>query len=280
MFLGYNFSIMKKYLAWLGIFVLVSIFVTCKKEKYAHDSPPPTADSGGATVAPADKVNPASNGKKTEGYSPRWEMVVIYRVFSWPEGVTVWALFLTLITIAEQTRHTARAADTANKTFISTLRPKLIIRKIDIHYGTPISTTGGTPDADPWRVDFEVVNVGQGPAHVLSHSFCISRIDSGLPDETSYMEDEDAESKPFSLEPGEELRLSIYIGRELTGTLRIVGPSGLRLGYQNTNRIYFFGIAQYADDLGTVRNIAAFRRYDNTSTRFIPVDDPDREYSD
>jgi hypothetical protein len=122
-----------------------------------------------------------------------------------------------------------------------------------------------------------VANIGDGPAHVSAYSFAISRIDSELPSAIAYME---SDEKPFSLEPGEELRLSIDIDQELTGTLRFVGLDGLRQGYQNTNRIYFFGNARYTDDLGIVRNISACRHYQNSSTKFMPVDDPDREYSD
>lgn len=39
---------------------------------------------------------------------PRW-----YRVFSWPEGITTWAILLTLFAIAEQTNETRRAATAA-----------------------------------------------------------------------------------------------------------------------------------------------------------------------
>lgn len=41
-----------------------------------------------------------------ERYLPRW-----YRLFAWPEGVTTWAVLLTLLAIAEQTYHTRRAAE-------------------------------------------------------------------------------------------------------------------------------------------------------------------------
>jgi len=43
-----------------------------------------------------------------ERHSPGW-----YRVFRWTDGVTVWALILTLLTIAEQSRQTAISAKAA-----------------------------------------------------------------------------------------------------------------------------------------------------------------------
>jgi len=36
---------------------------------------------------------------------------VLYELFGWPNGITVWALFLTMMVIAEQTSQTRRAAD-------------------------------------------------------------------------------------------------------------------------------------------------------------------------
>lgn len=44
--------------------------------------------------------------QEAERHLPRW-----YRLFAWPEGVTTWAVLLTLLAIAEQTYHTRRAAE-------------------------------------------------------------------------------------------------------------------------------------------------------------------------
>lgn len=71
---------MKKYLVGFGVLVLVSICITCLKEKQSQEC------------------------------SANWEMAAIYHIFSWPEGVTVWALFLTLVAVAEETQETAKAA--------------------------------------------------------------------------------------------------------------------------------------------------------------------------
>src|SRR5271157_3100546 len=91
--------------------------------------------------------NPAASG-------PCWLMLL-----SWPEGITGWAIIATLIVIGWQSHETARSADIANRTLLSTMRPRLIVRQILIHRGTRISTIG-VPDADPWKIDFDVVNVG------------------------------------------------------------------------------------------------------------------------
>jgi hypothetical protein len=112
-FWAYNYRIMKKYLAWSCVLALVSIFVTCQKEKYTHDSAAPPTQSGSPAVASGDKVKPQGDSQKPQGYLPRWETVVVYRVFGWPEGATVLALFLTLITIADQTQATQKSAAAA-----------------------------------------------------------------------------------------------------------------------------------------------------------------------
>jgi hypothetical protein len=56
---------------------------------------------------------------------PRW-----YRLFSWPEGITAWAIILTLIVIAEQTSQTRVAAEAAllnAKAVINAERPWIMV---------------------------------------------------------------------------------------------------------------------------------------------------------
>ena len=84
----------------------------------------------------------------------------------------------------------------------------------------------------------------------------------------------------FSLEPGEEREMAIPVGEELTSILRAIGGEGLRRGDQNTNRLFFHGYLQYADDLGIKRNTCALRHYKGDLDRFRPVDDSDYEYAD
>lgn len=201
---------------------------------------------------------------------PSWNVL-----FSWPEGITGWAVIATLIVIGWQSYETGRSADIANRTLLSTMRPTLIIRHIVIHRGTWISTMG-LPDADPWRIDFDMVNVGQSSARITRHNFTSNRIEEDIPDFSV----EEKTSEPFSLEPGEKRTLSIELNQQLKDILRHLRQDGLAQGYQNTNRLYFWGHAQYADGLGIVRNIGVCRRYENTVGRFKPGDDADFEYTD
>jgi hypothetical protein len=58
----------------------------------------------------------------TRFHDPNWVLVVVGSV--------------TCFVVAWQSFETRRTANVAYKTLLSTLRPKLIIRKIDIHRGT------------------------------------------------------------------------------------------------------------------------------------------------
>jgi hypothetical protein len=208
--------------------------------------------------------------QNTAASGPCWHMLL-----SWPEGITGWAIIATLIVIGWQSYETARSADIANRTLLSTMRPRLIVRHISIHRGTKISTIG-VPDADPWRIDFDVVNVGQSTARIKQHNFTSNRIEDDIPDFAV----EEKSSVSLSLEPGQKRTMSIELNQQLKEILRLIGPDGLTQGYQNTNRLYFWGHAQYVDGLGIVRNIAVCRRYENNVGRFMPGIDPDFEYAD
>jgi hypothetical protein len=106
---------MRKYLYWFVLLVAVSIFITSKHEQYSNDSNPQTGNSDGTVSAP--KLPQAeSNGADSKWYSPSGNL--FYYIFGWPNGVTVWALFLTLIVIADQTAQTKKAAEAARDSVI------------------------------------------------------------------------------------------------------------------------------------------------------------------
>jgi hypothetical protein len=60
-------------------------------------------------VSPSSHYEDCDKGAENAArHQPRW-----YRVFGWPEGITTWAILLTLLSIAEQTIQTKKAARAA-----------------------------------------------------------------------------------------------------------------------------------------------------------------------
>jgi hypothetical protein len=263
---------MLKYLAILAVILGLAVYIARQDKRATDQAAQKAAELHNAAVtAKPDEQHPQENIPNPEWNSPSW-----YGFFRWPNGSTAWAIILTLMALADQTRHAARAADIANKTLISTLRPKLIVRKIAICKGTQVPVMG-IPDAEPWQVEFDIANIGTGIANVLDYKFLIERYEPDMqPDRIEYV----GGSVPFTLEPGEECRKSIPMPSDLINIMRILGRDGLSKGYQQTDRIYFYGIAQYADGSGTKRNMAVCRHYTNSLMAFKAVDDSDREYSD
>jgi len=101
---------MKKYLLGFLLALLISVLVTSRYEKYPHDSTTLSQDSSGSAVSTSNPPKAASNPKQPQDYPPRW-LRVSYQMFGWPNGITVWALFLTMMAIAEQTMETRRATN-------------------------------------------------------------------------------------------------------------------------------------------------------------------------
>ena len=134
---------MKKYVLMFVVLVAVSITVSGYHAHY-------------------DRRSLEANPKETRVEVPGW-LQVSYQAVGWPEGVTVWALLLTLVVIAEQTDETRRSADISSRVMVAQFRPKLIVRKIAMTKGTMIATFG-VEDARPWTADFDIANAGQGTA--------------------------------------------------------------------------------------------------------------------
>jgi hypothetical protein len=74
---------LKKYYIGLAVVLLLALYISSQYQTHAKDA----------------KWDP-----------PHW-----YRLFTWQEGVTTWALMLTLLAIAEQTNETAKAAKAAQE---------------------------------------------------------------------------------------------------------------------------------------------------------------------
>jgi len=102
-------SIVKKYLAWFTLLLLLSGVVNFKHEQYADKA---AANRGNKCLlvfldcASDSKSDPTESKDNQEIWWGRG-----YIFFGWPNGITIWALFLTMFVIAEQTIETRRAAN-------------------------------------------------------------------------------------------------------------------------------------------------------------------------
>jgi hypothetical protein len=193
---------------------------------------------------------------------------------------TDWMVYVavaTLFVLIWQTYETRRAVNIAHETLVSTLRPRVILRRVSLRPGTNISTQGA-PDRHKWEVDFVAANTGGTTARISTRSFIVKMFDDAeLPVFLPYGPED---SERFSLEPGEERGFSVGLESELIALFRQLGVRGGYLNRQRTAHVYFFGYVHYEDDRGTVRKMAVLRHYDTEAGRFRVVGDPDYEYAD
>jgi hypothetical protein len=104
-------AIVKKYRPLALLFVLIvailgmSRYAETRKKKHQDDT---SHIQRGATITPDKASEGTKETDKTED-SPSW-----IDTFTWPDGVTMWALLLTLFVIAWQSTETRDAANAAN----------------------------------------------------------------------------------------------------------------------------------------------------------------------
>lgn len=104
--MGYNCAAMLKYS--LGFFLVfgLAVYVAIQDDHAALQSTQEAQlSSKGDISAVPDANHPQQNVPDSERNTPSW-----YGFFRWPNGTTTWAILLTLLVIAEQTKQTARAA--------------------------------------------------------------------------------------------------------------------------------------------------------------------------
>jgi hypothetical protein len=96
---------MWKYLVILSVIGALAVYVAIQDQRSATKSTEQSTAPSKAVVAPeAHNDHPKSDTENTKRNSPRW-----YRLFAWPEGITTWAIILTLLAVAEQARESAKA---------------------------------------------------------------------------------------------------------------------------------------------------------------------------
>jgi hypothetical protein len=103
---------LKKLASWkYGIAVVIilgfSIYVSHQDQKTRDQYEKECAKLNAGAVSPTAHREDCDKGAEDAArHLPRW-----YRVFGWSEGITTWAILLTLLALAEQTVQTKRAAE-------------------------------------------------------------------------------------------------------------------------------------------------------------------------
>jgi len=176
---------MKKYLSVLALLLLLSGVVNFKHEQYANKAASDGGDKRFSIFlgdAPDGKSNPA---QPEDNQAIWWERGYIF--FGWPNGITIWALFLTMIVIAEQTIETRKAAK-ATEDSVGTMKRQADIQAAAMSQWLDVecvaSDTAGSPLLDDSKkyvsslnvkIHFKAINNTAYPLMVKRTEISISR---------------------------------------------------------------------------------------------------------
>jgi hypothetical protein len=178
-------------------------------------------------------------------------------------------------TKATQEAANAATAQTAVavKEFISTHRPRLIVRNITI-------MPNNYPRAPLEKIEWAVINSGDTAAEIIeSNGTILEGVDS-FDGRTSYSPARDTMKGIEKIAPGSEQTFQISFDPPVD-----LGTDKLMRLIRGETYSYFVGFIRYKDDIGNIRRTAFCRRYNVLSRRFNSADnaaqtDFDYEYTD
>jgi hypothetical protein len=162
--------------------------------------------------------------------------------------------------------------------YLTTHRPKLIIRRISLDEGTPITT----PISRPWKIQFIIANVGGSRATITESNATFLEIGGeDLPAIPPFSNETDT-IKTLIREAGQsDPPECLYLDEETVKKL-IFRQMQVASAWEGNGEslFYFFGYIQYRDGVEIERRMAFCRRYNLITKRFSKIDDPDYEYAD
>lgn len=240
---------MRKYLNAFAVLLLLSFVVT-----YRHDV-----------------LHPAQ-----QHWFSRYASLA-YDLLGWPQGITAWALFLTLFAIAEQTRETGKSAFATEAAARASLeqtrltrvtvnaqyRPRVLIKSIRVVE---------TDDDINLRIIY--VNKGDTVANVIDGEVTLSWVWPLIRDETHHVT---TTITAFKLGPGlsEPLLISLKEGWVLYRMAANKSDDG-----KAAQTLRCRGSVRYKDGNEATRETAFDRELNFSTGRFVPSTNPEDEYSD
>ncbi len=240
---------MLKYLVALVV-VLGLAFVVARQDQHAADQAAQKAADLHKAAVPAepDEQHSQENVENPAGDSPRWYILCLYGLFRWPNGTETWAIILTLMAIAEQTKHTAKAAEAgrmAAKTALANTQAIVNSERAWI----VISVESPAPNT----YIFKATNVGRTPAKIISIHPNVTRTrrPDPLPMPLVYREDDDPliSLPPHFLPPtASSTVFHISIATLRGNASEEEWMQHLRMGF---SELFFYGRVRYYDTLET-----------------------------
>lgn len=164
MFLGYNFSIMKKYIVIFVIIMGLAFFIARQDERASQQSAEESTqlDKHAFPAIPNEK-HPDKDIPNSERHAPSW----LLAFFRWPNGTATWVVILTLMAIAEQTQETAKAAKATEASVGAVNRQaSLMERQIDLAIAkdrarliVELVPAEQSISDDVWEIEFKAINL-------------------------------------------------------------------------------------------------------------------------
>ncbi len=167
---------------------------------------------------------------------------------------------------------TKKQTEVAINEFISTHRPKIIVRSVTIE--PPTHPTLPIEGGKPLKVQGVVVNIGDTPTEIIESNITIL---VGGPKFNA--------RTPFGPASNNINGIKLFPGGAWSFLVTAEqidfknAPEIISLK-QGEKTIYFFGFISYRDDIGNMRRTAFCRKYNPETERFDQTNDPDYEYTD
>lgn len=219
---------------------------------------------------PSSEKKKDSPDKKPQGVS--WCQEIFKPLFdNWPlVAVAIWGIIVA-----------ARTLRSVQTQVALQFRPKMIVRKIELEYGS-LAVEG-----KPARVNYTVANIGGTEAKIVREYGFIGYADvprfSGYPQKATRMTPPSHtqafdRSGAIPLKAGEDRRLSIDLTHEMFDKV-----TQIQMNTYQGQRSGIFSICaeiQYADGVGILRKTGVRRTLDLDTWRFIADQDSEDEYAD
>ena len=170
-YLGDDYQIMWKYIAIFAVVFGLTFYVSIQNHRDTDQPAEHGTQPANAPPPPTHDDNAQMDVKKPHRSPPDW-----YRFLTWPEGVTAWAIFLTLMAIAEQTQQTRKAAEAGLESAKAALLNAQAVINIDRPWITVQVEVGH-------QIYVRVINEGHTPAEIMvsSGKQCVLAEEASLP---------------------------------------------------------------------------------------------------